>query len=220
MSKRYYLSDPHIGHELVAWTRGFERTDVPQKWSETIGAMRPVGDSAAHDAVLAENWDRVVGPDDHVIILGDISINPKRDNAFGWIRDRPGTKHLIAGNHDEVHSMHSKSWSALANPLWRDTFITINDFKRLKIEGKTVLLSHFPYDGEGDRDMADRNVEYRLKDMGFPLLHGHTHSKEKHSLSLLGTPQLCLSLDAWDMQLVPESEVIEWSSYLPRPQGT
>lgn len=201
MTKRFFTSDQHIGHKLVSATRGFGTLEAP--------------DTSAHDAALAENWDRVVGPDDTVFVLGDISINPKRDGAFEWFRERPGKKHLIAGNHDAVHSMHSKALQAQQDPQWTETFATINSWVRLKMLGRTVLLSHFPYEGEGIRDIADRNPEYRMKDAGLPLLHGHTHAKHQAHTSRAGTPMLHVGLDAWGLELVPESTVVEWLEYLP-----
>lgn len=196
----------HIGHRLVAGIRGFGSVEDP--------------DTEAHDACLAENWDRVVGHDDTVFVLGDISINPKRDKAFEWIQARPGRKHLIAGNHDEVHPMHSKALQAQMSAPWRDTFLTMNPWLRLKMQGRTVLLSHFPYEGEGSRDIEDRNVEYRLKDAGLPLLHGHTHHTHTAHQSSSGTHMLHVGVDAWGMNLVPEATVLEWLTYLPEVKGT
>lgn len=213
MTKRFFTSDQHIGHRLVSGLRllpeGTPREDVTD---ETI---------REHSRIQAENWDRVVGPDDTVFVLGDIAINPKRDGAWEWFRERPGKKHLIAGNHDEVHPMHSKALQAQQDWQWHGTFATINAWARLKINGRTVLMSHFPYDGEGTRTIEDRNVEYRLKDMGFPLLHGHTHAAHKAHTSALGSPMFHVGVDAWGLELVPESTIVEWLDYLPpQPQGT
>jgi calcineurin-like phosphoesterase family protein len=36
------------------------------------------------------------------------------------------------------------------------------------------MLSHFPY--KGDHKPGDRYPEWRLRDEGLPLLHGHVHS--------------------------------------------
>lgn len=201
MSKRFFTSDQHIGHKLVSGTRGFD-------------------DPKDHDAKLAENWDRVVGPDDIVFVLGDISINPKRDGAFEWFRERPGKKHLIYGNHDEAHPMHSKALQAQQDPNWHETFATMNAWLRLKMVGRTVLLSHFPYEGEGSRDIEDRNVEYRLKDAGFPLLHGHTHAAHQAHLSKAGSHMFHVGVDAWGLELVPESTVQEWLDNIPVVKAT
>lgn len=207
MTKRFFTSDTHIGHKLVAETRGFA---LPHPQSGEFGVDVQTVDTDAHDAKIAENWDRVVGPDDTVFVLGDISINPKRSNAFQWFRDRPGKKHLICGNHDAVAGFHSKALNEQQRPEWADTFATIRDFAFLKVSGHRVALSHYPYEGEGDRDLEDRMVEVRLRDAGIPLLHGHTHGRHQAHVSEAGTPMFHVGLDAWDLNLVPESDILEW----------
>jgi len=217
MTQRFFTSDTHKGHKLVARERGFVRPETEGvEFDERTQSFRLIPDPDAHDAYLAAMWDRTVRPDDEVFVLGDISINPKRENAFEWFRERPGKKHLISGNHDETNNMFSRSLNAQQNALWRDTFATINDWTRLKIAGQTVILSHYPYEGEGDRDIEDRHPEYRFKDSGFPLLHGHTHDKVQYHLSAAGSHQMHVGLDAWGLELVPEETVVEWLSYLPR----
>ena len=53
--------------------------------------------------------------------------------------------------------------------------------------------------------------EWRVRDMGTtPLIHGHTHSATKYSLSDMGTPQLHVGLDAWGLELVHEKHVHDW----------
>jgi len=56
-----------------------------------------------HAEKIALNWDRVVSPEDLVLIPGDISWAMKLEEAradLGWIHKRPGTKVMIEGNHD------------------------------------------------------------------------------------------------------------------------
>lgn len=217
MTKRFFTSDQHIGHELVSVLRMHPELPLTNGRPDldAFGKVNVRRAVEEHSRVQAENWDRVVGPDDTVFVLGDISINPKRDGAWNWFRERPGKKHLIAGNHDEVHSMHSKALQAQQDFNWTMTFATINSWARLKMLGRTVLLSHFPYEGEGSRDIEDRNSEYRLKDAGFPLLHGHTHAKHQAHTSASGSPMFHVGVDAWNLELVPESTIIEWLEYLP-----
>ena len=56
-----------------------------------------------HLPKMAERWDPLVGPDDIVLVPGDISWAP-RATAVGpdleWIAERPGHKLLSVGNHD------------------------------------------------------------------------------------------------------------------------
>lgn len=220
MTKRHFTSDPHIGHKLVSVLRMIP--EGPHIVDSGRGADLTLLDPEViekavedHARIYAENWDRVVGPDDTVYVLGDIAINPKRERVFDWFRERPGKKILIAGNHDEVAGFHSKGLNERQKPDWTETFAAISDFAFLKIQGRRVALSHYPYEGEGDRDIPDRLTEVRLRDVGVPLLHGHTHGKHQAHTSEAGTPMLHVGPDAWGLQLVPESTVIEWLDYLP-----
>ena len=160
-------------------------------------------DHDAYEALLAENWDSRVKKDDLVFVLGDIAMNPNR-GAFGWLDARPGRKVLISGNHDEVHPMHSKAMNVM--PKWLRHFESVWPFLRVKFAGQSALLSHFPYTGEGSRDIPDRHVEYRLRDEGVPLLHGHTHS----TTEIDHGHQLHVGLDSWNMELVHEKSIEDW----------
>ena len=56
-----------------------------------------------HPAPLAEAWDRMVTPEDGVIVAGDISWATKAAEAaddLAWLDARPGKKVLLRGNHD------------------------------------------------------------------------------------------------------------------------
>ena len=56
-----------------------------------------------HASRLKENWEAKVGPEDLVIIPGDISWGLRLEEALmdlQWISDLPGKKVLIRGNHD------------------------------------------------------------------------------------------------------------------------
>jgi len=215
MSNVWYCSDLHIGHKLVSGLRGFTKlieAEVQEYrnaagellfWNETKPPVL-VPDTQAHDDAIAANWDRVVKPDDTVYVLGDISINGGQ-HALDWIEQRPGTKHLISGNHDPVNPMHSRALKLL--PHWHKYFATIQPFLRKKLLGETVLLSHYPYwdfgDGEGRGEA--RYEQYRLPNLGALLLHGHTHGTEQDHDN-----QFHVGLDAWGLELVPQETILEW----------
>lgn len=199
MSAVWFTSDLHIGHESVATSRScYGSTDL-------------------HDRILAEKWDAVVRPEDQVWVLGDVTLTGAETVAYGlnWISDRPGTKHLIAGNHDPCHPMHrdAHKWQ----PAYLQVFASVQAFARRKIAGKNVLLSHFPY--TGDHTETDRHTEYRLRDRNLPPLHGHTHSPNRLSRGRprgLGIPgvipwdgplQIHVGVDAWNMTPVNLTEI-------------
>jgi uncharacterized protein len=56
-----------------------------------------------HPVPLQRAWDKSVGPDDIVIVAGDISWATRATEVMGdlkWIDERPGRKVLLKGNHD------------------------------------------------------------------------------------------------------------------------
>jgi calcineurin-like phosphoesterase family protein len=124
-----------------------------------------------------------------------------------WIARRPGEKHLVPGNHDGIHpsSRDSHKWF----PEYLQVFSSVQPFVRRKIAGQSVLLSHFPYEGEGQREGGDRFTQYRLRDEGLPVLHGHVHDDEKQTETGWGTTQLHVGLDAWNLAPVHLDELAE-----------
>lgn len=207
MTNIFYTSDTHVGHKLVAKERGFF-TSHPQ--TGEFGLEVDVPNTEAHDGALADMWDSTVRKDDIVFVLGDISINGGQ-YALDWHADRPGTKVLISGNHDKVHPFHRDSYKHFQK--WSEVFTGgIFPFFRRKLVGKYFLMSHFPYTGTGSEGHGDeeRMTQFRLPDMGVPLLHGHTHLPVRSHVSDQGTRQLHVGLDAWGMKLVPQEAVMEW----------
>lgn len=211
----FFTADPHVGgHRLVSRIRGFvDESRTEEHRMEIVFAA----DTSAHDAKVAENWDSQVKPQDTVFVLGDISINGNQA-ALDWMKARPGTKILVSGNHDPVHpGFFRNAYKKVA--AWREVFVDIQPYYRISLLGQVVLLSHLPYSGtgaEGKRDngqeVEERGPQWRLPDLGAPLIHGHTHGPERAHLSDNGTQELHVGLDAWDLKLVPQSTVLDWLS--------
>lgn len=204
----WFSSDFHISHKLVAGLRGFWRVDQD-------GVKVP--DTELHDLTLADNWDAVVQPEDTVYLLGDMSIN-SGPQVIEWIKDRPGTKRLISGNHDRSHTaiFHKQAKAKIAE--WSPYFESILDEDTIKIAGRKVTLSHFPSWewGDGARAAADgyvsRYEQFRpwVHAGKTIILHGHTHDIETaHGR------EYHVGLDAHNLQLVPESTIVEWLATVP-----
>ncbi len=181
----WFTSDLHFGHRKVAGIRGHE----------LIGN---------HDMAIASNWAKTVKADDVVWVLGDISVsNPVI--ALDLIAQLPGRKRLVAGNHDKIHPMYRDAhrWAV----EYGSVFEYVTHAARIKVCGIEVLLSHFPY--TRDRDEVIRYPQWRLPDLGVPLLHGHTHSSSRISFDPL---EVHVGIDAWDM--TPVSDVAIAEKYL------
>jgi calcineurin-like phosphoesterase family protein len=182
----FYTSDIHLGHGRVADLRGFTST-------------------RDHDRAIADGWRSEVTDRDTVYVLGDVAVSGFT-YALEFLAGLPGRKHLIAGNHDPVHPMHRRTFAGKL-PAFLDVFETVSPFLRRKLAGRELLLSHFPYVewGDGPGREGSRYEQYRLPDLGTPLLHGHTHGTEQghgHSLHI--------GVDAWGLAPVSQDHVIDW----------
>lgn len=178
----WFTSDLHLGHRKVAALRGFGE------------------DTNAHDTEIVDRWNSVVDKKDIVWVLGDVAISqiPK---ALTMVKNMNGTKHLIAGNHDMCHSMHRDSHKNI--PRYMESFETVQAFAKRRWDTIEYLLSHFPYHGDHEGS-EPRFTQYRLRDEGMWLLHGHTHGPErKHGY------EIHVGMDAWHLTPVPLDTIIE-----------
>jgi calcineurin-like phosphoesterase family protein len=182
MSNLWLTSDTHLGHKFVSRLRGYETPDE-------------------HDAALARTWTKQVRADDEVWVLGDLALGgwAARISWFGRV---PGRKHLVLGNHDRAHPLNRNGHEHL--DAFRAVFATVQTAASISLGAGRVMLSHFPYSGDHGED---RYPEWRLRDAGVPLVHGHTHGTERLTRSPLGTPQVHVGLDAWGQRLVHRTEV-------------
>jgi calcineurin-like phosphoesterase family protein len=198
----WFTSDLHFGHAYVSAWRGF-------------GTSREDADTEAHDAAIVERWVKRVKPEDTIWVLGDIvGKYQQTEYALDLLKTLPGTKHLIAGNHDSVSPIHREAWKH--QRLYLEAFESVQAYARIRVCGEDILLSHFPYLGTGADHTADvRYPQFRLPDEGTILLHGHTHSKGKFHVSDAETLQIHVGLDAWELApvhlVVIDLLVAHWS---------
>ena len=83
--RTWVFADPHFEHEGSIHAFG-----------------RPFWSSAQGDAHLLDGWTRNVRNDDTVICLGDVTMGRATHTLIDRIRQRPGRKILVAGNHDNA----------------------------------------------------------------------------------------------------------------------
>lgn len=157
MTGTFFTADSHLNHLNVIRL-----------------SCRPFQDLREMHEKLIENWNRVVKPCDQVWHLGDVGMGPL-DQFRPLLKRLNGHKHLIAGNHDEVWPGHREAHRQ--QRAWLEVFDTVQPFARKKIVGQRVMLSHFPFYGQGDHTAVERYPDYRFPDTGAWLLHGHVHTE-------------------------------------------
>lgn len=135
----YFIADLHFGHvNCLAFDN------------------RPFKNIEEHDAALIKNWNKAVGIDDDVYILGDISWY-NATKTIEIFKQLNGNKHLIKGNHDS---------KLLRNRELQSLFVEIVDYKEITIDDsrKGIVLSHYPIP-------CFKNHYY-----GWYHLYGHVHT--------------------------------------------
>ena len=181
----WFTADTHLGHRLVSGLRGFESV-------------------ADHDDTICHNWSTSVPDDAEVWVAGDLAFDGW-ENRLAVFNELPGRKHLVLGNHDRAHPLNSRAHEYLEK--YRPYFATVQTVAQVSTKGaRKVLVSHFPYTGDHGKDRYD---EWRLRDTGRPLVHGHTHSDTKLSWTAAGTLQVNVALEAWELRPVGVSELAE-----------
>lgn len=193
MGEIRFVGDPHLGHSLVSDLRGYSSIDD-------------------HDNAILANMARVAQPDTVWWHTGDEAFNGWRERipAFSEI---PGIHHLVLGNHDRSFPANSNSFKYLADYL--AVFASVQLAARIVHKGVRLLICHFPYDGDTTGRGEERFEQWRLRDLGTTLIHGHTHSDQRVSRSARGTVQLHAGLDAWGLvpptidDLLAEAELIQ-----------
>lgn len=137
MNKTFFAADPHFNDDNI---RRYERPHF-----ESVQVM---------NEWMIKGWERVVGEDDNIFIVGDVGREVHGSNSI--IGNLPGKKHLILGNHDlEVDY----------DPLifWRDAGF---DFIYLYpiLYGGFYIISHEP--------------AYLNPQMPYANIHGHIHANK------------------------------------------
>lgn len=143
----FFISDLHIGHTNVIRYDG-----------------RPFADVNEMHIELIKRWNNVVGENDIVYYLGDLSFT--RDDVTKWfINSIKGKIHFIMGNHDKMkHIIKFNRWE---NIYEYGTEIFVKDENNNKTRGSNgyqqIILSHYPI------------LSWNKAHYGSVHLHGHCH---------------------------------------------
>lgn len=152
----WFTADLHFGHgNIIDYCR------------------RPFGDVDAMNQALIDNWNAFVDPDDTVWVLGDFALGSLAESLPLAARLH-GDKILVPGNHDRCwhgRGRRADGWAGRYRDAGFDD--VVDGPTRITIGDRSVLASHFPYEGDSHGD--DRFVDHRPVDEGGWLLHGHVH---------------------------------------------
>ena len=134
----FLTSDIHFGHKNVI---GF--------------CNRPFRDVDHMNEKLIKNWNEVIGIDDVVYIIGDISFTGI-EKTKEILRRLNGKKHVIKGNHDKKEHLE----------ILKKEYLILNyqDYLEVEHNGKLFILFHYPIE------------EWHWMQKGTIHLHGHIHS--------------------------------------------
>ena len=113
----FYIADMHLGHENV----------IPYD-------NRPFRSVNEMNRALIDNWNRQVGKDADVYIIGAFSYRSETDPAW-YLEQLKGKKHLIQGNHDGELLKNSKAMEYLVSV---DKMLFVKDGR------ERIVLCHFP----------------------------------------------------------------------------
>jgi calcineurin-like phosphoesterase family protein len=181
----FYTADLHFGHANII------------KYCN-----RPWATTDEMDAALVERWNSVVGPEDVVRVLGDVSLSPTK---LGPVSALNGILELYAGNHDKCWS-GNKGFGKYITQYHDAGFFFIStkgiEYDHELANGRKVTLSHLPY--EGNEHDGRKFEGYRPKDRGQVNVCGHVHDAWK-----VQGRSVNVGVDVWDWYPVSEDVLID-----------
>lgn len=159
----YFTADLHLGHKnILAYCK------------------RPWATIEEHDEAILQNWRDTVSDDDLVYVLGDVTLGSIKKYAER-LRDLPGEKRLIAGNHDAVLDHLTAGIIGVLHAAGFSHAAMYDEIENANFIGwdcnESVVLSHFPSEGESNPERADRFAAMRPIDDGRIILCGHVHDQ-------------------------------------------
>lgn len=156
---------------------------------------RPFGSVEEMQSELVRRHNAVVREGDEVWHLGDFALNEKTVPKI--LPQLRGTHRLVAGNHDRCHPCHKKSEASTRRYL----MFGFTSVQR-EVHFGPWLLNHLPYAGDSQHEA--RFPEWRPKDEGQWLLHGHIHETRK-----IGERMINVGVDQWNFAPVSLEE-LDW----------
>lgn len=160
-NKIYFIADTHFGHRNIIRYEDRPFTNIDEM-----------------DAVIIENWNKIVNPTDTIFVLGDFSMYDKEKTKEICNRLN-GTKNLIMGNHDTK------------TPKYYEECGFDNVSKYPIIFNNFWMLSHEPL--------------YVNDNMPYANIFGHVHSNKMYMNYT--SQSFCVSIERLDYKPIEFSEI-------------
>jgi calcineurin-like phosphoesterase family protein len=209
----FYTGDWHLGHERII--------DLCDRPFGSVGEM--------NDAIIT-GANEEMRPADTLVILGDLALG-KLEETLKLLRAIKAARiWVLPGNHDRWSLAYghrgAKETLRIKRGLWRRQYEAAHKGLRaepdllpsawsVRVAGRRVLASHYPY--VGDSQDEDRYRLLRPRDTGLPLLHGHVHGKWRVGRVEGETRMLNVGVDVWNFRPVPEWLVADWLTSIHAP---
>lgn len=174
----------HFGHKNICRGVTIWRT---QEGEIPVSSTRDFVNIDHMNDTIVNNINSVVGQDDTLIMLGDVSFGGFEN--IGIFLDRLVCKniHLILGNHD--HHIENNRCDI------QDRFLSVNHYLEVNIEDKNFVLSHYPFQSWNG---LNKNVI---------MLHGHVHLPEDRKMG--NGKKMDVGLDGNNIKPYSISEIIK-----------
>ena len=196
---RFFTVDLHLGHRNIA---RYEPERAQAAGVDPLAGPADDETQARLDTFLIDRWNQVVGAEDEVWVLGDVVMG-QLDRTITQLGRLRGHVVLVPGNHDRVWAGDRR------RDEWWDRYLAagidriVDGTAALELaDGTVVDVDHFPY--HGDSGSTDRYTDWRPKDRGRVLLHGHVHSTWRTNGRMIN-----VGVDVWDHAPIAEHQVID-----------
>jgi calcineurin-like phosphoesterase family protein len=190
---RFFTSDQHIGHANIL----------------KLGTGRPFSSLSHMHSTILKNHNAIVSPEDEVYFLGDIALGDVEE-SLRFFSGLNGKKFLIPGNHDLLFSFKNSATRIERFTKLYETygFTILPENTSIKIAGREVALSHFPYQEKlFNKTGYDKYLKNRPVDKGLPLIHGHTHQRAQQPLH---SRMFHVGVDSNNFTPVSEEDIVVW----------
>ena len=154
MPKYWFSSDLHFTHRNILF--------------KFCPETRRGKDEFEMDELMIQNWQEQVAYGDVVWLLGDIFFckYQRAKQIMQRLKAITPNINLVLGNHDQVIATFDPRGQIVpSNPDLFELFETVVHWRKLEIEGKTVIMHHFP------------TYEWDKMHRGAYHLYGHIHSR-------------------------------------------